>query len=905
MNASIAAASLLGFGDKPASQAMSGFASTLQKMYATQVESHRREDMSREAAINEYNKSERDRKRRESDMMKALMGGGSGGGSQSGGGGGGRKRRKGSLLAKILLGGLAVTLAGKALFDFIKTKTFETLKETVTNMVEPILDAFGQVFTPVKNFFDSIGETVTKPFKEALIGIRQFLGMDDSDYDSDSESSGSGSSSSSTEWGPVLDMLASAESRGRYDVVYGGKIINGITEMTIEEAAREAGDRGDGKNYAVGRYQFITLVDQAKAAGLDPTKDKFSPENQDKIAVHLIEVKRKITKAMVKSDPKEAAKRLAMEWAGVPVLEATKGAKRNITRGQSYYEGDKVNTATISPEAVETSFKKLQKGGIAEGELKKLRQKHQKRKGKNGAPSEDSVLPQGMKFQKRAKGGKIFLHWAGSGYTGAHPNYHATVQGDGSVQQTRDYNQLGGRHTYLRNNQGIGISLAAMKGGSDGNFGSYPVKPQQYDGMAQLVADIAKSRGWSAADINVRNVMTHAEAASGKDGQLPGNDNYGPTAWGGDGSRWDLWMLYQNDPEGSGGGKIRNLIRAKMGGDSVNEGSGSIPRESDTSPARTTESSSPSSSMSPSLEGVLPGSPSLMPSVAPTTLEGALVQMATQLIAPMFGLASTLTGNPVPNNTGQKQISSGGAGNGAASITDPNARAILNAIADAEGTSKYAEQGYRTMFTGKQFSGTWKHPRQIQSSSGYKSDAAGRYQFLSTTWDGMGMPDFSPESQDRAALKLLSQAGVNISDGLSEQEIYKVGQKWASVEGGPSGVKGGSYGSQAKYSASQFMEMYKGYGGQPQKLQQGGTVGHQINTGGMRGSQNIQMSRLQEAHQRMKTKGGPKIIQVTLPPMPGHTPPPQQQSYSTMSKPRMTMSELSDYNRRLGIGALA
>ena len=46
----------------------------------------------------------------------------------------------------------------------------------------------------------------------------------------------------------------------------------------------------------------------------------------------------------------------------------------------------------------------------------------------NGAPSEDTVRPQGYQ-----KGGKVFLHWAGSGYTGASPHYHATVQGDGSV----------------------------------------------------------------------------------------------------------------------------------------------------------------------------------------------------------------------------------------------------------------------------------------------------------------------------------------------------------------------------------------------------------------------------------------------------------------------------------------
>ena len=187
----------------------------------------------------------------------------------------------------------------------------------------------------------------------------------------------------------------------------------------------------------------------------------------------------------------------------------------------------------------------------------------------NGAPSEDNVVPMGMtkeQYKKKQKGGKIFLHWAGSGYSGAHPNYHATVQGDGKVIKTRDYNTFGGGHTYGRNSTGIGISLAAMAGGSDTDFGSYPVKPAQYEGMANLVAKIAKEWGWTPANITINNVMTHAEAGSNRDGAAL-HDNYGPQPWGGTGERWDLWKLYEDDANGSGGGKIRNMIRSAMGGE--------------------------------------------------------------------------------------------------------------------------------------------------------------------------------------------------------------------------------------------------------------------------------------------------------------------------------------------------
>ena len=167
---------------------------------------------------------------------------------------------------------------------------------------------------------------------------------------------------------------------------------------------------------------------------------------------------------------------------------------------------------------------------------------------------------------------------------------------------------------------------------------------------------------------------------------------------------------------------------------------------------------------------------------------------------------------------------SGYTGKEGASVSDPNSKAILNAIADAEGTSKYANNGYNTMFTGKQFSDLSGHPRQKQSGGGYSSDAAGRYQFLSTTWDEMGMSNMSAKSQDKAALKLLAQSGVNISDGLSAAEVYKVGQKWASVEGGARGVPGGSYGGQAKYSAAEFMSMYEKYGGKIEGKQKGGVT---------------------------------------------------------------------------------
>ena len=54
--------------------------------------------------------------------------------------------------------------------------------------------------------------------------------------------------------------------------------------------------------------------------------------------------------------------------------------------------------------------------------------------------------------------------------------------------------------------------------------------------LCQEVAGIARSWGWTAADITIQSVMTHAEAASNRDGRWM-HDNYGPVIWGGTGER--------------------------------------------------------------------------------------------------------------------------------------------------------------------------------------------------------------------------------------------------------------------------------------------------------------------------------------------------------------------------------
>jgi muramidase (phage lysozyme) len=114
---------------------------------------------------------------------------------------------------------------------------------------------------------------------------------------------------------------------------------------------------------------------------------------------------------------------------------------------------------------------------------------------------------------------------------------------------------------------------------------------------------------------------------------------------------------------------------------------------------------------------------------------------------------------------------------------------MLNLIAQAEGTTKH---GYNTNFGGSSFEDLNDHPRvsrPFTQTDGKQNQttAAGRYQFLSSTWDDarnqLGLADFSGPNQDIAATFLMDRAGAldDVLRGDYKTATDKLGPVWASL----------------------------------------------------------------------------------------------------------------------------
>lgn len=169
--------------------------------------------------------------------------------------------------------------------------------------------------------------------------------------------------------------------------------------------------------------------------------------------------------------------------------------------------------------------------------------------------------------------------------------------------------------------------------------------------------------------------------------------------------------------------------------------------------------------------------------------------------------------------SGRTMVAPGAAVDPVAADLPAHQRALLNGIAGPESGGKYNIR--YTPGGGTTFAGFDRHPGLYAPGPAGPSSAAGRYQFVKSTWDklvGAGTP-FTPENQDRAAIKLAQQdyqrrTGRDLdadlrSEGLTPRIAAALGPTWAGLKANP------------KKAIQAYNESYLRYAGdQPQQVAQ-------------------------------------------------------------------------------------
>ena len=167
----------------------------------------------------------------------------------------------------------------------------------------------------------------------------------------------------------IRDTEVGTAGRAGYDVIYANrqdKLSKPVTSMTIAELQAAQAGNWPAKSTASGGYQFMraTLGGLRKELKLRDSQ-VFTPDLQDRLGYHLLKRRGYETWMAGKLSDTGFALNLAKEWASFPVLVPVQGQRRWLQRGQSYYEGDKLNKALVSPEHVEALLKRAKAAGNA------------------------------------------------------------------------------------------------------------------------------------------------------------------------------------------------------------------------------------------------------------------------------------------------------------------------------------------------------------------------------------------------------------------------------------------------------------------------------------------------------------------------------------------------------------
>lgn len=270
------------------------------------------------------------------------------------------------------------------------------------------------------------------------------------------------------QWGPLLDLIAGKESGGNYEAMYPSTVLKGATKMTIAEVARRA-------TGAVGKYQQLPqyLVSRAKAAGLNPDKDLYSPENQDRIITKVNIEGNRGGRRWLKGEisDEQFMQGLSQEFASLP-----------NARGQFYYPGQR---SSMTSEKVKSALSKVKKGGYVVGR-RDMNIGRMDKGGVGGSVVEyitgDPNTPFG-RFDKAGHGttGNYHDHIAFRDRTTA-VNAYKFFQSKGiQVTEFKGFNPVGGHASGSYHYSGLAFDIPGAQWGGSGAIGA-----RDYAGSAKV-----------------------------------------------------------------------------------------------------------------------------------------------------------------------------------------------------------------------------------------------------------------------------------------------------------------------------------------------------------------------------------------------------------------------------------